>query len=636
MFNLGGFMTILEKANNLSFWESVDVRAHEVLGAHRVKGQRYMFRVWAPNAAAAYLTGDFCGWQPKAHPMQKVGDNGVWEIILPGIRQLTSYKYVLETKGGRLIYKADPYATHFALRPDTASKVYDICGYRWQDQKWMASRGKRFDKAFNIYEVQLSSWRQKEGGGFYDYNQLADLLIKHVKQMGYTHIELMPVSEYPFDGSWGYQVTGFFAPTSRFGTPRQFMSFVDKLHCAGIGVLLDWVPAHFPKDEAGLYEFDGSYLYEYADPLKREHPDWGTRIFDYGKREVASFLISSAINWAENYHIDGLRVDAVASMLYLDYGKQGGQWRPNQYGNNFNLEAIEFIKKFNTETHLIPGFITIAEESTAYAAVTMPVDKGGLGFDYKWNMGWMNDTLRYLAMSPNERSQNQSLLSFSTSYALSENYILPLSHDEVVHGKRSLLQKPPGGYDEKFLQLSAYLMYMYAHPGKKLLFMGGDFAQYDEWKDNTELDWNLFGYDRHYQFSQFIIKLFKLYRQKPAFFELDYDEAGFEWISADDCRNNVYAFLRKDSTGGVALCIFNFSDKILENYRIGVPFKGPCGLALYNGLFFGRQMPLKTVYCKKKPMHGRTFSGEFVLPPYSGMFYTRQKGGVNYIKHKID
>lgn len=612
---------------DLPLWKSVDTRAQDFLGSHKTE-EGWIFRVWAPHAAQVYVTGEFCDWQAHVNPMNRVSGNGVWELEITGLKTFDSYKYVIETHDGRLIYKSDMYANHFETRPGTASKLYDIGGFKWSDTSWMKKRAKIdiFNSPMNIYEIHLGSWMRDELGGELPYGALADRLLDYVVEMGYTHVELMPVSEYPYDKSWGYQVTGYFAPTSRYGAPIDFMSFVNRCHKRGIGVIMDWVPAHFPKDEMGLYEYDGQCLYEYEDPLKREHPDWGTRIFDYSKREVVSFLISNACHWIDNYHIDGIRVDAVASMLYLDYGKNDGQWRQNEFGGNGNLEAVEFLKLLNTVVHdKRPGVFTVAEESTAWPLVTAPVEDGGLGFDFKWNMGWMNDTLKYMSTPHEGRHDKQNMMSFSTSYAFSENFILPLSHDEVVHGKCSLIEKMPGFYDDKFANLRAYMAYMYTHPGKKLMFMGGEFAHFREWDESRGLDWMLLDFPAHRNYKEYVRTLNQLYKKDKCFFEYDSSYDGFLWISADDSQNSVYAYRRMDAAGNELIVVLNFSPYLLEDYRLGMPRSGRYRLILSSdsSQFGGGDRHLSFYTAEDEPMHGLEYSAQLRLPPFSAMIYKK-------------
>ena len=606
------------------FHQGSNYKCYEYFGCHKAEGG-HVFRTWAPNARAVYITGEFCGWDPRRWPMEKISDGGIWEVTIPGLNQYDLYKIVVESPDGELLYHADPYASHNETRPGTASKVYDLPDYQWGDAAWMEERRKAdiVNRPMNIYEMHAGSWKKGEDGETLDYERLADELIPYIQEMGYTHIELMPLSEYPFDGSWGYQVTGYFAPTSRYGTPEMMMRFIDRCHQAGIGVLMDWVPAHFPRDAHGLRRFDGTPCYEYADPRKGEHPDWGTMIFDYGRGEVISFLISSAANWADRYHIDGLRVDAVASMLYLDYGKKDGNWMPNIYGGNWNLEAIELLKRFNNYLHsAFPGVVTIAEESTAFPKVTHPVDEDGLGFDFKWNMGWMNDTIRYMQTDPFFRKGVHNNLTFSLTYAFSENYILPLSHDEVVHGKASLIGKMPGEYEVKFANLRAYIAYMYAHPGKKLVFMGSEMAQFDEWSEEKTIGWDLLKFDMHRKFWEFSKALCRFYRETSPFWEEDGSWDGFDWLSCDNAEQNIISFLRRDHAGNELIVVCNFSSVTREKYRIGVPRRGR-----YDELFstdnadFGGSGTLNgQVYTKQAPMHGRPCCVELTLPAFSTIF----------------
>ena len=606
------------------FHQGSNYKCYEYFGCHKAEGG-HVFRTWAPNARAVYITGEFCGWDPRRWPMEKISDGGIWEVTIPGLNQYDLYKIVVESPDGELLYHADPYASHNETRPGTASKVYDLPDYQWGDAGWMEERRKAdiVNRPMNIYEMHAGSWKKGENGETLDYERLADELIPYIQEMGYTHIELMPLSEYPFDGSWGYQVTGYFAPTSRYGTPEMMMRFIDRCHQAGIGVLMDWVPAHFPRDAHGLRRFDGTPCYEYADPRKGEHPDWGTMIFDYGRGEVISFLISSAANWADRYHIDGLRVDAVASMLYLDYGKKDGNWMPNIYGGNWNLEAIELLKRFNNYLHsAFPGVVTIAEESTAFPKVTHPVDEDGLGFDFKWNMGWMNDTIRYMQTDPFFRKGVHNNLTFSLTYAFSENYILPLSHDEAVHGKASLIGKMPGEYEVKFANLRAYIAYMYAHPGKKLVFMGSEMAQFDEWSEEKTIGWDLLKFDMHRKFWEFSKALCRFYRETSPFWEEDGSWDGFDWLSCDNAEQNIISFLRRDHAGNELIVVCNFSSVTREKYRIGVPRRGR-----YDELFstdnadFGGSGTLNgQVYTKQAPMHGRPCCVELTLPAFSTIF----------------
>lgn len=623
---------VKKNSDNLAlylFHEGTNYRSQDYFGCHKTEGG-HVFRTWAPNAKAVYVTGSFCDWDYQRWPMKPLDEAGVWEVEIPGLNEYDLYKFALETPDGRLVLRADPYAVHAETRPGTASRVYDIGGYAWGDEKWLEKRrtSDPTRQPMNIYELHAGSWRRYPDGAPFDYQKLASELIPYLKEMGYTHVELMPVGEYPLDASWGYQVTGYFAPTSRYGTPKDLMAFVDACHQADIGVLLDWVPAHFPRDEHGLREFDGKPCYEYADKRKGEHPDWGTMIFDYGRPEVISFLISSACNWVENYHFDGLRVDAVASMLYLDYGREDGNWCPNIYGGNWNLEAIEFFKKFNSYFHkTYPGAVTIAEESTAFPKVTHPVEDDGLGFTFKWNMGWMNDTLAYMRTDPFFRKGVHNNLTFSLTYAFSENYVLPLSHDEVVHMKGSLIGKMPGEYNDKFANLRAYVAYMFAHPGKKLLFMGGEFAQFAEWGEEKTLDWMLLDYEMHRKYHQFSKALNDFYRKTSALWESDGSWDGFDWLSCDNADQNIISFLRRDSAGNEVVVVCNFSSVLLENYAIGIPRRGKYTeiFSSDDQAFGGNGILNGEVYAKLKPLHGREYSLSLTLPPFSTI-YLYKKG----------
>jgi len=509
--------------------------------------------------------------------MSRISDGGIWEAKVEDVYLGHRYKYLITAGSGKKTYKADPYAFYSQTESETASMVFDLSGYKWGDSKWQKqSREKNiYTSPVNIYEVHLGSWRKGMHGEFLSYVQVAELLIPYVKEMNYTHVELMPVMEHPFGGSWGYQVTGYFAPTSRYGNPHDFMKFVDMCHQAGIGVILDWVPAHFPKDEHGLIEYDGGSLYEAHGFDKKEHEEWGTRCFDYGRTEVQSFLVSNAMYWLDVFHADGLRVDAVSSMLYLDYGREGGQWFPNTYGGNENLDAIAFLRKLNKaifEFH--PQVMMIAEESTSWPLVTKPVHDGGLGFNFKWNMGWMNDMLKYVETDPVYRKGVHNNLTFSFLYAFSENYILPISHDEVVHGKKSLLDKIPGEYDVKFAGLRAFMGYMMTHPGKKLTFMGSEFGQFSEWNVGSQLDWILLDYPMHSNLKHYVRELCAFYLNTPALWEVDYSWEGFKWISADDKDQNIIAFMRMDYSDRKLIVVINFAPVTRHNYRIGVPDKG--------------------------------------------------------------
>ncbi|MDR3294095.1 MAG: 1,4-alpha-glucan branching protein GlgB [Clostridiales bacterium] len=555
------------------FHKGVNYQAHKLFSPKpTAEGNGWVFRVWAPDVRGVSVVGDFNGWDKTKNPMQKLSDE-IYEAVISDLKNYDTYKYCITATDGKELLKADPYAYHSETPPSNASKLYDLAGYKWRDEKWLKAREQSdpYASPINIYELHLGSWRKNEDGTFKSYSLIADELIPYVKEMRYTHIELLPVTEYPYDGSWGYQVTGMFAPTSRFGSPKDFMAFVDRFHAAGIGVILDWVAAHFPKDAHGLFEFNGKSLYEYTDPLKREHTDWGTMIFDYGRDEVKSFLISSADYFAEYYHIDGIRVDAVASMLYLDYGRSGGKFARNKFGGNHNLEAIDFLKNLNTAVlSRHKGLLMIAEESTAFPMITKPAYVGGLGFNFKWNMGWMNDTLRYAALNPFFRKDNHNLLTFPITYAYSENYILPFSHDEVVHGKGSLINKMPGDYEDKFSALKALLSYMIAAPGKKLLFMGCEFAQFIEWDFQKELDWRLLEYPKHSAFREYVKAINKLYATEKALHEQDCAEGGYQWVVVDDKSQNIVVFKRVALDGSFILVVVNFSPVAREKYEIGV------------------------------------------------------------------
>lgn len=558
--------------------------------------------------------------------MYRLSDASVWECSVEGIKQFDTYKFCITTADGRQLFKADPYGFHTETRPDTASKFYDLEGYEWNDEKWLKKRRETsaYESPMNIYEVHPGSWKTHGDGNYLSYRQLADELTEYVSEMGYTHIELLPILEHPFDGSWGYQVTGYFAPTSRYGEPKDFMYFVDKCHQKGIGVILDWVPAHFPKDAHGLYEFDGQPLYEYEDMMKGEHLQWGTRVFDYGKNEVRSFLTSSAMFWLEKYHVDGLRVDAVASMLYLDYCRENGHWRPNKNGGHENLEAIEFIQNLNTSIFREYGdVLMIAEESTSWPLVSKPVCDGGLGFNFKWNMGWMNDCLRYFSLDGIHRKFNHNNLTFSFFYAFSENFVLPISHDEVVHGKCSLINKMPGSYEEKFAGVRSFVAYMMAHPGKKLMFMGSEFGQFIEWNYKQGLDWLLLDYDMHRKLQHFSKTINRLYTSTPALWQIDYDWSGFSWISNDDVDNSVISFRRMDRDDRELVAVCNFTPVERENYRIGVPRAGSYKVLLNTDSeeFGGKgRGTAGSVRSQKIPMHGFDNSISLTLPGLSVIY----------------
>ena len=616
------------------FGQATHYDIYRKMGAHvmTVNGESGVcFDVWAPHADRVYVIGEFNGWNENSHEMHRVEPDtmGVYELFVPGVKLGCMYKYLIIAKDGRHLYKADPYANYAQLRPETASIVTDISHFKWTDTTWMKHRATLtkqtiYEQPMAIYEVHPGSWMRHPGrddDGFYSYRDLAKSLISYVKEMGYTHIELMGISEYPFDGSWGYQVTGYYAPTSRYGTPEDFAYLVNECHKNKIGVILDWVPAHFPKDAHGLVEFDGTATYEYADARKGEHPDWGTKIFDYSKNEVKNFLIGSALMWVENYHVDGLRVDAVASMLYLDYGKEDGQWVPNIYGGNKNLEAIEFFKHINT---LIlgrnPGVVMIAEESTAWPKVTGPVEEDGLNFSYKWSMGWMHDFLDYMKLDPYFRKDNHNKMTFAMSYNESEKYILVLSHDEVVHLKCSMLNKMPGLEGDKFKNLMAGYAFMMGHSGKKLLFMGQEFAQVQEWSEARELDWYLLEDPNHKKVQDWVKALLHLYTSNPCMYEQDTTWSGFEWINADDRDRSIFSFVRKSKDGkNNLLFVINFTPVAREDYRVGVPKNKTYKLVLnsedpkFNGTDKNRKESYKAV---KKECDGRDYSIAYPLPAY--------------------
>ncbi len=613
------------------FHEGSATEAYEFFGSHfcEQNGKKgVVFRVWAPHANSVSVVGDFNHWDRFQNRMQRVSTDGsVWELFIPDLKKYDLYKYSVESSQGQIKLKADPYGYHMETRPNTATKIYDIDGFKWNDEKWLTDRASKniYDSAINIYEIHLNSWMNKRNEDeLFNYMELAKKLIPYVKKMGYTHIEIMPVAEFPFDGSWGYQQIGYYAPTSRFGTPHDFMEFVDFCHQNEIGLILDWVPAHFPKDAAGLYEFDGGDCYEYAEPLKREHLNWGTRVFDWGKPEVQSFLISNANYWLDKYHVDGLRVDAVASMLYLDYDRKDGQWQRNIRGGNENLEAIAFLQKLNTALFgKHENILMIAEESTAWPMVTKPADVGGLGFNFKWNMGWMNDMIAYMSMNPEYRPYHHNMLTFSFYYAFSENFILPISHDEVVYGKCSMLDKMSGPRDKRFASLRTFLSYMTAHPGKKLMFMGQEFAQFKEWNYKTGLDWDVLEFDEHKKHQYFVEELNKFYNEHKELWEADSDWSGFKWISSDDNSNSVIVFRRFDRSGNELVVVCNFQPNYHEQYSFGVPFYADYeeifttekpeygGGAIFNG----------TVVSQNEPMHGEPYSLTVKIAPMSAMFF---------------
>ena len=618
---------VIGELDRYLFGEGRHYKIYEKLGAHPAVYQDqagYHFAVWAPHAEAVHLVGSFNGWNPEATPMELLADSGIYEAFVPGCGPGQLYKYAITTKSGEVLYKADPFAYSSEYRPGTASMTADISGFPWNDGKWMTERaqGDILKSPMAVYECHLGSWRKKdreEKDGCLNYMEAAHELADYMLEMGYTHVELIGIAEHPFDGSWGYQVTGYYAPTSRYGTPKDFMYFVNYLHRKGLGVILDWVPAHFPRDAHGLADFDGEALYEYPDPRKGEHPDWGTKVFNYEKNEVANFLRANALYWLNEFHIDGLRVDAVASMLYLDYGRKSGEWIPNENGGNENLEAIEFFKHLNS---LIrgrkDGTFIIAEESTAWPKITASPEDGGLGFTFKWNMGWMHDFLEYMKLDPYFRKFNHNKMTFSITYMTSENYVLVLSHDEVVHLKCSMINKMPGIYEDKFANLKVGYTFMLGHPGKKLLFMGQDFAQWHEWDEKVSLDWHLTEEPLHRDVQEYVAGLLHLYKKYPALYRLDNDYNGFEWINADDSDRSIFSFIRKDETGKKNLLfVLNFTPMERSDYMVGVPKKGNYTLVLDSEHGAYKRGDGSHVYkavkgeCDNQPYHI-----PYPLPPY--------------------
>lgn len=646
------------------FHEGTHYRSYQMLGAHVLEqdGQTGVrFAVWAPSAQAVRVVGDFNDWQGAGHALKRLEGSGIWSLFIAGLAEGTIYKYEMITAAGERLLKADPYAFAAEVRPQTASKVVKLDGYCWQDGDWQDLQQKPiYERPMLIYEVHLGSWRFNVDGQPLTYRELADQLVDYVVELGYTHIELLPIAEHPFDGSWGYQATGFYAVTSRYGSPRDFMALVDRCHQRGIGVILDWVPGHFCKDEHGLRLFDGSPLFESPDSTVAENVEWGTTNFDYGRTEVMSFLISNAMFWFDVYHIDGLRVDAVANMLYLDYGRKEGQWKPNQYGGNGNLAAMHFIRKLNEAVfESYPAALMIAEESTSWPMISKPIYMGGMGFNFKWNMGWMNDMLRYMALDPIHRKWHHNLVTFSFMYAFSENFVLPLSHDEVVHGKRSLIEKMPGDYWQKFANLRAFYGYWLAHPGKKLLFMGGEFGQFIEWKYYDSLDWHLLEYPMHQKLQEYTRALNGFYRQQPALWEIDCDWQGFSWIDCQDYNQSILTFMRKGRTAQDHLIVVcNFTPQVHQDYRIGVPercsyeevFNSDWGEFGGSGQFNGGQLapeedgwhnqpyslsltlpPLATIYLKpvRPPEEAAATDQESAAPQSNRHAITNEKGDTN-------
>lgn len=624
----------ISETDQFLFAQGTHYDIYKKLGAHPSEegGKKgYFFGVWAPNAKEIYVIGEFNNWDENANPMKKLGDGGIWSCFIPDVQKNQLYKFLIVTSGGDKLYKADPFANYAEMRPGNASKTTDLSGFKWTDNIWMEKRDQKDMKKepMAIYECHIGSWMKHPDGtedGFYNYREFADRACEYVKEMGYTHIELMGIAEYPFDGSWGYQVTGYYAPTSRHGEPSDFMYLINKFHRAGIGIILDWVPAHFATDAHGLGRFDGECIFEHPDPRLGEHPDWGTKIFNYGKTEVKNFLIANALFWLKEYHVDGIRVDAVASMLYLDYGKQDGQWVPNIYGGNKNLEAIEFFKHLNSVVRgTYPGFLTIAEESTAWPMVTGDIGGEGLGFSFKWNMGWMHDFCEYMKLDPYFRKNSHYSMTFAMTYNSSESYILPLSHDEVVHLKCSMVNKMPGYHVDKYANLRNGYAYMFGHNGKKLLFMGQEFGQEREWSEARELDWYLLGENLNKGLQDYVKELLHIYRKYPCLWENDADWSGFEWMNADDCDRSTYSFVRKcDSDKRRLLFIINMTPMKWEKYRVGVPAKKKYKLLLnsteerFGGS--GGEVPAE-IMAKKEACCFKDYSIVLDLPPYSALIY---------------
>lgn len=604
------------------------VRAYDFLGAHLVNRNDkngVVFRVWAPTARSVSVAGDFNNWNNEANYMYNIG-YGVWEVFVEGVKQFCTYKYCIESEYGDRLMKADPYAFHAQTRPGQASVVYDIESYSWNDSEWFNKRKENniSSSPMNIYEIHAGSWRKYPDGNFFNYQKLADELIPYLKEMHYTHVQLMPIMEYPYDGSWGFQTTGYYAPTSRYGTPSDFMAFVDKLHCEGIGVILDWVPSNFPTDDFGLARFDGSPLYESNDPKTSKRDSWGTCLFNYARFEVTSFLVSCAMFWLDKYHIDGLRIGALSSMLYLDYGKTEGEWEPNKFGGKENLDAVDFVKRLNTAVHMYhPDVMMFAEENTSWPKLTHKIEDGGLGFDFKWNMGWMNDMLHYMSLNPMWRPFNHDSLTFSFYYAFSEKFLLPISHDEVSHGKGSLIKQMPGKYDEQFAGVRAFITYMYAHPGKKLVFMGTEIGQFDEWNHEEAIQWDLLEFEKHKKLRTFFKELNKFYLDCKPLYELDTVWKGFDWIHHDDYTNSVIAFKRTDKNGDEIVSVCNFQPIRRDEYCIGVPKYG-----LYDEVFnsdeerFGGSGVVNGNNIKTEVMkiHGFDQGLSLTLPPLSVIY----------------
>jgi len=641
------YLPVIPEEDLYLFNEGTLHKAYEKLGAHvmtigGVKGVH--FAVWAPTARRVSVVGSFNNWDGRWHMMRNRGSSGVWEIFIPGLTERHLYKFEIFSFRRQVILKMDPYAFSTELVPNTASYIYDIEGYDWNDSEWIEKRKKSDPQKepVSIYEVHLGSWMRipEEDNRMLTYREAAHRIVEYVKDMGYTHIELLPIAEHPFGGSWGYQVSGYFSPTSRFGDPKDFMYFVDYCHQNGVGVILDWVPAHFPKDAHALAWYDGTGLYEHADPRKGEHQDWGTLIFNFGRNEVRNFLSSNALFWIDRYHIDGLRIDAVASMLYLDYSRKSGQWVPNKYGGKENLEAIDFLKKLNETVYSYhPGIMMIAEESTAWPRVSAPVYLGGLGFGLKWNMGWMNDMLSYMSKDPIHRKYHQNTLTFSILYAFSENFVLPLSHDEVVHGKGSLINKMPGDVWKKFANLRLLFAYMFGHPGKKLLFMGSDFGQWREWDHDNSLDWHLLSYEPHSKLHAYMKDLLNLYRNEPAFYEVDFQHTGFEWVDFRDAEQSTVSFMRKDKRGKTILIfVYNFTPVPLWNYRIGVPYPG-FYKEIFNsdaGIYWGSNVGnAGGVLAEEWALHQRPYSINIRIPPLGAIIFKYERDEADVLAEEM-
>ena len=610
------------------FKQGNNCEAYRYFGAHieqRAGETGVVFRVWAPHATAISVVGDFNSWKPGSHPMRKVDGDSVWELFIPGMKEYDVYKYCVTTRSGDLVYKADPYAFHAETRPSNGSKVYDLNGFVWHDTAWQSAQKKAdvINGPMNIYEMHAGSWKMKEGGLPYNYSELADELIPYITEMGYTHVELLPVMEYPFDGSWGYQVTGYFAPTSRYGTPKDFMAFVDKMHEAGIGVIMDWVPAHFPKDAFALGRFDGTPLYEDPDPLRGEHPEWGTYVFNFGRREVRNFLVANALFWLEDLHVDALRVDAVSSMLYLDYSREPGHWRPNIYGGRENLEAIDFLKEATATAYKNnPGVMVIAEESTAWPGITAPTSAGGIGFGMKWNMGWMHDTLEYLHEEPINRKWHHNEITFSMVYAYSEHYVLPISHDEVVYGKGSLYGKMPGDDWQKLAGVRSMFAYQWAHPGKKLSFMGNELAQWGEWDHDASIDWDCLNWQEHRQVQTMVADLNAFYKAHPALWSQDFDPAGFQWLTSDDADHNTLSFLRIGTKGETLAVVVNFSGEAWSDYQVALPTGGKWTevFTTDDAKYGGSDIHNGTFEAVEGEYHSRPFSAKITVPALGVVF----------------